>query len=133
MLLSRWELEVRRTYPMDERELAQVRAAVRGGRPATVERLRAPTRALAEATLTSPDAGVAHPWLLYGLVALAVANLGRWIADHGTPWALPMVALYLALAAAGWAGRRARRTRATATLAADPPPMDTAPDPDPLG
>ena len=127
MLLSRWELEVRRTYPMDERELAQVRAAVRGGRPATVERLRAPTRALAEATLRSPDAGVAHPWLLYGLLALAAVNVGRWVADNDTPWALPMTALYTALAVAGWLGRRARRARAAATLAADPPPVPEAP------
>jgi hypothetical protein len=124
VLLSRWELEVRRTYPMDERELAAVRAAVRGGRPATVERLRAPTRALAEATLKSTDAGIAHPWLLYGLLVLAVVNVGRWIADHATPWALPMAALYVALAVAGWLGRRARRARAGATLAAMPePPM----------
>lgn len=120
MLLSRWELEVRRTYPMDERELAAVRAAVRGGKPATVERLKAPTRALAEATLKSSDAGVAHPWLLYGLVVLAVVNVGRWIADPTTPWALPMAALYLVLAAAGWLGRRTRRARAAATLTAMP-------------
>src|SRR5215207_4793323 len=119
---------------MDERELAQVRAAVRSGRPATVERLRAPTRALADATLRSTDAGVAHPWLLYGLLVLAAINVGRWVADHATPWALPMAALYAGLAVAGWLGRRARRARARATLAADPPPEPDAPmDADPPG
>ena len=124
MLLSRWELEVRRTYPMDERELAQVRAAVRGGRAAPVERLRRPTRALAQATLASSDGGVAHPLLLVGLLVLAAVNVARWVSDHAAPWAVPMAALYAALAAAGWAGRRFRRARATATLTADPPPAE---------
>lgn len=121
MLLSRWELEVRRDHPMTERELAQVRAAVRGGTVVPAERLRAPARALAEATLRSSDAGVAHPWLLYGLVALAVANVVRAIRDPDAPWVLPMVLLYLALAAAAWVGRRFRRGRAEAALAANPP------------
>ena len=124
MLLSRWELEVRRAYPMDEGELAQVRAAVRAGRPATVERLRAPTRALAEATMASSDAGVAHPWLVLGLLALAVGNVVRVIQDPAAPWPVPMAVLYVVLAAGGWIGRRTRRARATATLAADPPPAE---------
>lgn len=124
MLLSRWELEVRRAHPMDEKELAAVRAAVRSGRPATVERLRAPTRALAEATLRSSDAGVAHPLLLVGLLVLTVVNVVRWANDHTAPWALPMAALYVLLALAGFLGRRHRRARATTTLTTDPPPPD---------
>lgn len=122
MLLSRWELEVRRDHPMTERELAQVRAAVRGGSPVPAERLRAPARALAEATLRSTDAGVAHPLLLAGLVLLALANAVRVVRDPGAPWAVPMVVLYLVLAAAAWVGRMFRLRRAVAALAANPEP-----------
>ena len=127
MLLSRWELEVRRTYPMDERELAQVRAAVRSGRAAPVQRLRPPTRALARATLDSSDGGIAHPLLLIGLLVLAVVNVGRWVSDHAAPWAVPMAVGYTLLAVAGWFGRRARRARAAASLAADPAPAEEQP------
>ena len=121
MLLSRLELEVRRHHPMTREELLSVRAAVRGG-AAAPEPLRPAARALAEATLQSSDHGVAHPWLVYGLAVLALINAARAIRDVDTPWAVPMAVLYAALAAAAWLGRRRRRDRATAALAANAPP-----------
>lgn len=118
MLLARLELEVRRDHPMTREELQTVRAAVRGGRSAP-EPLRAPARALAEATLRSSDHGVAHPWLVYGLAVLALVNAFRAVRDAGAPWAIPMAVLYTTLAVVAWAGRRVRRQRAEAALAAN--------------
>jgi len=122
VLLARLELEVRRDHPMTGEELQAVRAAVRGGRAAP-EPLRAPARALAEATLRSSDHGVAHPWLVYGLAVLALINAARAVRDPGAPWAVPMAVLYAALAVAAWVGRRVRRRRAEAALAANLDPM----------
>ena len=118
MLLARLELEVRRDHPMTREELQAVRAAVRGGRSAP-QPLRAPARALAEATLRSSDHGVAHPWLVYGLAVLALVNAFRAVRDADAPWAVPMAVLYTTLAAAAWVGRRIRRQRAEAALAAN--------------
>ena len=118
MLLTRLELEVRRDHPMTREELESVRAAVRGGRAAP-EPLRAPARALAEATLRSSDHGVAHPWLVYGLAVLALVNAARAARDADAPWAIPMAVLYAALAVAAWVGRRVRRRRAEAALTAN--------------
>ena len=120
-MLARLELEVRRDHPMTHEELTAVRAAVRGGRAATPERLRAPAYALAAATLRSPDRGVAHPWLIYGLLVLALVNAGRAVRDVHASWAIPMAVLYAALAGAAEVGRRVRERRARAALAANAP------------
>ena len=93
VLLARLELDVRRDHPMTREELQAVRAAVRGGRSAP-QPLRAPARALAEATLRSSDHGVAHPWLVYGLAVLALVNAFRAVRDADAPWAVPMAVLY---------------------------------------
>lgn len=127
-MLARLELEVRRDHPMTHEELTAVRAAVRGGRAAVPERLRAPAYALAAATLRSPDRGIAHPWLIYGLLVLALVNAGRAIRDPDAPWAIPMALLYLGLAAAAWAGRQVRARRAEAALAANSPDRPDPPD-----
>ncbi|MFL6129582.1 MAG: hypothetical protein ACJ73E_11020 [Mycobacteriales bacterium] len=117
-VLSRLELEVRRDHPMTHEELTAVREAVRGGRAAP-EPLRAPARALAAATLRSSDRGVAHPWLVYGLLVLALVNAGRAVRDGHAPWAIPMAVLYAVLGGAAWIGRRVRQRRAAAALAAN--------------
>lgn len=127
-MLARLELEVRRDHPMTHEELTEVRAAVRAGRAAP-EPLRPPARALAAATLRSSDRGIAHPWLVYGLLVLALINAGRAVRDIDAPWAIPMAVLYAVLAVAAWLGRRVRERRAEAALAANSPPG--FPDPDP--
>ena len=121
-MLTRLELEVRRDHPMTHEELTAVRAAVRGGRAAAPERLRAPAHALAAATLRSSDRGIAHPWLVYGLLVLALLNAGRAVRDPDAPWAIPMAVLYAALAGGAWLGRRYREQRARAALTANAPP-----------
>lgn len=120
-MLARLELDVRRDHPMTHEELVAVRAAVRSGRAAP-EPLRGPARALAAATLRSRDHGIAHPWLVFGLMVLALVNVGRAVRDVAAPWAVPMAALYAVLAAAAWLGRRVRRQRAEAALAANSTP-----------
>lgn len=128
-MLARLELEVRRDHPMTHEELTAVRAAVRAGVAAPQQRLRAPAHALAAATLRSSDRGIAHPWLVYGLLVLALINAGRAVRDIEAPWAVPMAALYAVLAGAAWVGRRVRERRAEAALAANSP--TGFPDPDP--
>ena len=130
-MLARLELEVRRDHPMTHEELTAVRAAVRGGRAAP-EPLRAPAYALAAATLRSSDRGIAHPWLVYGLLVLALVNAGRAVRVLDAPWAIPMAVLYAALAGGAWLGRRAREQRARAALAANAPAGFPDP-PDPNG
>lgn len=127
-MLTRLELEVRRDHPMTHEELAAVRSAVRGGRAAPAP-LRAPAHALAAATLRSSDRGVAHPWLVYGLLVLALLNAGRAVRDPDAPWAIPMAVLYAALAGAAWLGRRFREQRARAALDANAAPGFPPPDP----
>ena len=119
-LLARLELEVRRDHPMTHEELTAVRATVRAGRAAP-DPLRAPAYALAAATLRSSDRGIAHPWLLYGLLVLALVNAGRAVRDPDAPWAVPMAVLYAVLAGGAWLGRRVREQRAQAALAANAP------------
>ena len=118
--LARLELEVRRDQPMTHEELTEVRAAVRAGRAAPVP-LRAPARALAAATLRSSDRGIAPPWLVYGLLVLALVNAGRAVRDVDAPWAIPMAVLYAVLAGGAWLARRVREQRARAALAANAP------------
>jgi hypothetical protein len=135
-MLTRLELEVRRDHPMTHEELTVVRAAVRAG-AAAPEPLQAPAHALAAATLRSSDRGVAHPWLVYGLLVLALVNAARAIRDAGAPWAIPMAVLYAVLAGGAWLGRRVREQRARAALAANAPTgfpdpsRDPTPDPSP--
>jgi hypothetical protein len=131
-MLSRLELEVRRDHPMTHEELVAVRAAVRGGRAAAPERLRAPAYALAAATLRSSDRGIAPPWLVYGLLVLALINAGRAVRDLDAPWAIPMAVCYAVLASGAWLGRQAREQRARAALAANATPGFPDPVPDPL-
>src|SRR3954467_13868573 len=119
-MLARLELEVRRDHPMTHEELNVVRAAVRGGRAAP-EPLRAPGPALAAATLRSSDRGVAHSWVIYGLLVLALLNAARAVRDVHASWAIPMAVLYAVLAGAAWVGRRVRERRAEAALAANAP------------
>lgn len=113
---------------MTHEELTEVRAAVRAGRAAP-EPLRAPARALAAATLRSSDRGIAPPWLVYGLLVLALVNAGRAVRDIEAPWAVPMAALYAVLAVAAWLGRRLRERRAAAALVANSPTGFPRPDP----
>jgi hypothetical protein len=119
-MLARLELEVRRDHPMTHEELVAVREAVRSGRAAP-EPLRAPARALAAATLRSSDRGIAHPWLVYGLLVLPLVNAARAVRDLDAPWAIPMAVLYAVLAGGAWLARRVRERRARAALTANAP------------